>query len=787
MTVTKKLIGRLPILIGEYDGTKAYNKKQRVTLYGSEFESIVDNNTTAPATLSDNNLIINTDNWRVVSNGTEAFLAGEKVKYFNEQDNPEFISAKVDEDNKLLETTDVKGDKTFYNDVEIKGDTNIKGNLNIKNTNIYDSLEKRVEKEDGKSLIDENIAENLTAKDNPEYLEIKVDNNGKIISGRDINGILYENVGIKTKHLEAASIGDKTIGTIEEALKSNGFNHQFADWSDASEIHIPIPRCAYINITSSDGTPATWAASKTDNKKYWLQFWDMQGNYFKKRVVFNAQGNSSMNYPKKNGAIDICNDEWEGEDTCSITFGDWVAQDSFHLKSFYNEPFRGMGEVAYEFYEQQINTLGIFNNRAYKKDYSSKYTQAESGRGNSDDYTEDSLKINMLQNARCFPKAFPCVVYLNGAFYGLYSFQLKKHRDNFFMDKSKSKEIHLDGTIATTTMWNGVVNWEAFEIRNPKSLILTDGSKYNGDSPKEIIDETSEKYDSTNKNHVTTSYVKSYIKSLSNYIPELIKLESDNANSDTLNNTMRAAIAERFNVQYCIEYICFTNFMGDADAYDKNWQWTTWDGKIWNPNPYDLDSLFGYTFEGTTNGAYRQWLMGNHSPATSSSSPTVAGNPCYWVYKYYMPEIKARWKELRDSGIYTAEHYCEMLSSWMQRFGYDNYKKEYDKWNESPSNRPSYINTEYWTSQAMTSTTLDSTADYNSNTAYKVGDLVKYGKTSKYGFKCIKECTGQPPIIKFYTLYPYARGCYDSIYRVYNWIVRQLNFLDSQFDYKKVS
>ena len=76
MTVTKKLIGRLPILIGEYDSVKVYSKRQRVTLYGSEFESKVDNNSIAPATLNNGNLTINTDNWRGVSNGSEAFLAG---------------------------------------------------------------------------------------------------------------------------------------------------------------------------------------------------------------------------------------------------------------------------------------------------------------------------------------------------------------------------------------------------------------------------------------------------------------------------------------------------------------------------------------------------------------------------------------------------------------------------------------------------------------------------------------------------------------------------------------
>ena len=34
------------------------------------------------------------------------------------------------------------------------------------------------------------------------------------------------------------------------------------DWSDKESIEIPEARCAYINITSSDGSAATWPTTK---------------------------------------------------------------------------------------------------------------------------------------------------------------------------------------------------------------------------------------------------------------------------------------------------------------------------------------------------------------------------------------------------------------------------------------------------------------------------------------------------------------------------------------------
>lgn len=77
MTVIKKTIGRLPVLIGEYDSTRSYGKKNRVTLFGSEFESKHDNNNTAPATWDGSETVtFNEVDWQVISNGTSAWIAG---------------------------------------------------------------------------------------------------------------------------------------------------------------------------------------------------------------------------------------------------------------------------------------------------------------------------------------------------------------------------------------------------------------------------------------------------------------------------------------------------------------------------------------------------------------------------------------------------------------------------------------------------------------------------------------------------------------------------------------
>ena len=69
--------------------------------------------------------------------------------------------------------------------------------------------------------------------------------------------------------------------------------------------------------------------------------------------------------------------------------------------------------------------------RPYKKYYVSKYTASAIANNQSD------LSQNMETGARCVPDGFPVIVYQNGEFWGVNSWQLKKHRDNYMLNKKK--------------------------------------------------------------------------------------------------------------------------------------------------------------------------------------------------------------------------------------------------------------------------------------------------------------------------------------------------------------
>ena len=107
--------------------------------------------------------------------------------------------------------------------------------------------------------------------------------------------------------------------------------------------------------------------------------------------------------------------EYKGDITTSITIGDWVEQDGFHFKAYYSDFFRGIAVMGCKLYQQMTDDIG----RAWSR--------------------SGGLAKNEPK-ALCHPDGFPCVVYLNGNFYGIYSWQLKKYRANMAQRKGDARQ-----------------------------------------------------------------------------------------------------------------------------------------------------------------------------------------------------------------------------------------------------------------------------------------------------------------------------------------------------------
>ena len=897
MAEIQTIIGSLPVCRGEYDAEVSYFRDNQVTMYGSTFQSIADDNVGYPPAEERNDgkvYAINTDKWIIVANALAAYNAGKRIDDLAENteikdeegaavktpfryiQNEEFIFAKVDSEDKFLfgihwDGTPDFGKTSAVEDrlqsqvtllaervATIMGDedaTNVIDTMNelkkffaeIENTETLtgilanlDNVAKNIDKTTIKDEAGEIQDTPFRIIENPEFLAVEKDTEGKVLSSTNADGSHYihnaksETIPTEFEHIEDPegrteittdadnkvmsyrdSEGKKhehdmevtnldvsnlnlqgnSVNNIQEALKANGFDVKTPiDWSESSFIQIPEPRFSIINITNIDSMPTT----KQDNKKAFLEFWDMQGNYFKKHAILNAQGNSSMGFPKKNVSVDICDDEWLGEDTPKIRIGKWVPQDSFHMKAYYTDFFRGVGAVSYKLYEQIVLTRGALYDRPWKKALldTSKIGTTTKSLGNPNVGNYDLLTDT---GARCFPDGFPVAVYLNGVFYGIFSFQLKKHRDNYHLDKSTAENVHLDGTLNYYTIFGGKdnINWGEFEIRNPKGLYAIGGNKYDADiKQEEIAGETevdswiadgnlpdgTEITSKIKKNLQLTAKVKKYIQNLSDAVGVIKAAEATyNESSKTSEDlsTFKKVYEKYFDVENMIDYIIVSDIIKNGDGFSKNWQFFCYDGIKWFVGLYDCDMTFGCEWSYITD------TLTGHLNSSADS-------PHGFIIKYYNDELEKRYKELMDCSVISPKNIYSLITDWMQRIGTSFFKQEYKKWKESLCISDSVVRSEYWEVVKDEKGNLEVADDetFNATVSYNIGEVVSFGISKNMGFfkfKCIKKTTAissnTPHKISPCSPISLFRHS-DNVYRIYKWIVENVNNMNKLYNYK---
>ena len=631
----------------------------------------------------------------------------ELLDVFSLQENPEYMAVEKDTDGRVLAATYNDGSHYSHN---LKSET----------------IDAKVDKEEGKSLINTDVADaNASIEDVEGRTEITEDSKGKVLGYRDSEGTRHEHK-ISVNHID---LSEDAAKEVNDAFKSAGIKTDNpSDFSKNSYVELPIPRVAAQVRLYAPKLPTT----KQDDIEAEIEYNDKDGNYFRKPVILNAQGSSSMYYYVKNMAIDI-------NDDSKIKFGDFPAQDSFHLKKYFIDIFRGQCIVGYWLMEQVYQTRTAGKRYPYEllSDTYSPYTG--NGKVNNDFYT----------GAKCHPDGFPIVVtWVNTKTkeeknMGVYAWNLKKSKEVYHADKKTPENIILDGEINGKTLFGGTVDWTQFEIRNPKSLIDIDGNKYDGDNPKELSE--------TDKN---SKKVKDYIARLSGAKAALLE-------SNTKETFEKYFIAESF-----IDYFIISQVLYHLDGFSKNWIWCTWDGLHWTPTLYDVDSIFGVYVNGT-------FVIKNSDSESILRTENVLG-----LSTLYEDEIKARYKELRDSKVFSVKNIVGLLEKWLNNIGYENMDNEIKLYPDTPSYRDSNIN-EGW--EVVNYTSAEN--NYNAEKTYNEGDTCRY---FGYEFKATTVLTNVPPISSKYDNAPYYCGFYNSAKRVSVWLTNRLAFLDKTYNYTEV-
>ena len=374
-------------------------------------------------------------------------------------------------------------------------------------------------------------------------------------------------------------------------------------------------------------------------------------------------------------------------------------------------------------------------------------------------YSNDSVtdgfgdvKRDFFTGAKCHPDGFPIIItWVNSntqeeTWMGVYAWNLKKSKEVYYADKKKVENIILDGNLGNKQIWGGVIDWSSFEIRNPKSLKDINEEKYDGDKPKEL------------------SNTDSVSKQVKEYLTRLSK-----ACADLKTNKTKEIFEKYFLVNPFIDFFLVSQITYNWDGFSKNWIWCTWNGNLWTPTLYDVDSIFGL---------YMQGLSIREESATSELLGISTDIPSGYLNLLYLEEITTRYKELRDLGIFTVDNIVGLLSHWIDSVGYENLKSDLKFYNETPSYRSSNT-TSKW-SYIQWSWNPNNPAAFDISTTYNKGDKVYF-----YGgvYEANETVIGEYPCYPLHAQYPHVGGFHNSLLRVKNWLQKRIEFLDNQYKY----
>lgn len=503
------------------------------------------------------------------------------------------------------------------------------------------------------------------------------------------------------------------------------------DLSDDSILSLPQPSFAYVNIKGI----VTLPSSKNTPRNAWIELYDGNGHYFKKRVLMTAQGNYTLRLEKKSYNLDFCEDDWSMEKQPDITFGEWVSQDGFHLKGFYTDALRGVSEVGYHLFEDVVQDRDPFWERC--------------------GYSKDS-------KARCFSDGFPCAVYLNGKYVGLYAWQLKKSRKNMNMKKHTAEHIHLDGDLRDVFFFDGNIDWTHFDVRNPHDIYTSTNVLYDGNTPVELMGDGNPYIETTeNAEHLKeisrTIMVKRYITEFSKFNDYFRELESQGVSA----STFKREFEKRYDIQSLLDYYVFFRMTMNLDGQLKNWQWFTYSGKKWMVAPYDLDMTFGIT------------LYGFPVPVERSKS-YIENGPFPWIDKYYAEEERQRYFKMRDDSIFTADNINSKLWSWYNRIGEEYYELEKLRWPNSPCYNDMVCNPNWELYENWEE--FDRIRDYNPVYTYHEGDVCLF--QARLWRATGTTCGVEPPLVN---------AGKDNIERITEWVKNRIDYMDAFYGYVPAS
>ena len=220
---------------------------------------------------------------------------------------------------------------------------------------------------------------------------------------------------------------------------------------------------------------------------------------------------------------------------------------------------------------------------------------------------------------------FPIIVYINDEFHGVYTMNIPKDDWQFGMDDDNPNHIVICGEDwSDETYFKKVpTNFEQWSI------------------------------EVGNEDEATLSKVQRLVS--------FVKDSSDEAFKKNISNYL--------DLDATINYYIMMRFGYMRDNYGKNMLLATYDGKVWYPSLYDLDTTWGTRWDGLSLDSYQSGYFPD------------AGTSLLWqkLERCFSKEIAARYFELRKD-VLNQNHILDMFKTFYGSIPASALKMEEEKW-----------------------------------------------------------------------------------------------------------
>lgn len=251
------------------------------------------------------------------------------------------------------------------------------------------------------------------------------------------------------------------------------------------------------------------------------------------------------------------------------------------------------------------------------------------------DPSEDSASKRFGLRGKGIIGSIPCVLMQYGGFYGNYTFNLNAFADNYELS-SKTNPL---GRVYKGGAGNGFISVSKL----PWEEVVSDTEA------NDMTDETFEP-----------------MKNLTNW---LISCRNNQAKYKT-------EFEQHFNLNSAIDYYLILWFGDIFDDTVNNMMLYTNDSQIFHFLFWDMDTCFGVGYQGV-----------NHRPHNVETKPTSDSNLWRHFEASFMDELKLRYKELRDLGVFSVDTVDQTYGALSRRFPVGAYEKDVERWgSEIPSN-----------------------------------------------------------------------------------------------------